>query len=256
MEENKKEKTNPHRVFVLGTVFDDAFIEKLSSLGAEVEVIDIKAFKNDRTFFPPLGLASHEKSKADFLSKLIDIDTDFLRKKIQEFSFEITEVLRHEDCIKDGSTEKVATLITDGLTRLLHDGYEKQRRGRQKVMQLLDGYENKKVCFWFDKVREKLKLFIESMKQLLVCFFYTLFQVAKLGDGYGKETCFYEMIRAHLQEKIPSKSMFQKAVKWFRGETGGWINKNAEKRQRSVWEKLCKKIKKWLQALEPQFAMA
>ena len=133
-----------------------------------------------------------------------------------------------------------------------------ERRGRKKIRQLLGCYRNIKVCSWFDKIRNKLKRFIDSLKELLTCFFCALFDITS-SDGYGKETCFYEMIKAHLQEKIPSMSTFQKAVKWFKGwrvEVLSWKNKKAEEGKHRLWERLCQKIKEELLRLEPQLAMA
>ena len=133
-----------------------------------------------------------------------------------------------------------------------------ERRGRKKITQLLGCYRNIKVCSWFDKIRNKLKRFIDSLKELLTCFFCALFDITS-SDSYGKETCFYEMIKAHLQEKIPSMSMFQKAVKWFKGwrvEVLPWKNKKAEEGKHRLWERLCQKIKEELLRLEPQLAMA
>ena len=133
-----------------------------------------------------------------------------------------------------------------------------ERRGRKKIRQLLGCYRNIKVCSWFDKIRNKLKRFIDSLKELLSCFFCALFDITS-SDGYGKETCFYEMIKAHLQEKIPSMSTFQKAVKWFKGwrvEVLSWKNKKAEEGKHRLWERLCQKIKEELLRLEPQLAMA
>lgn len=131
-------------------------------------------------------------------------------------------------------------------------------RGRKKIIQLLGGHDNYEVCSWFDKIRKKLGSLAKDLLRLMVCFLYGLADIA-LFSSYGKGASFYRMIKAHLQEKIPSMSMFQKAVKWFEGwrvEVLAWKNKRAEEEKHRLWEKLCQKIKEELLRLEPQFAMA
>lgn len=133
-----------------------------------------------------------------------------------------------------------------------------KHRGRQKVMQLLGCYKDSEVCSWFDKIRKRLCNCTKDLLRLMVCFFCGLADIV-LFRSYGRGACFYRMIKAHLQEKIPSMSMFQKAVKWFKGwrvEVLSWKNKKAEEGKHRLWERLCQKIKEELLRLEPQLAMA
>ena len=88
--------------------------------------------------------------------------------------------------------------------------------------------------------------------------FCALFDVVCHESPHGKATCFYEMIKAHLKEKIPSKSSFQKAIKWFRGwrkEVVAWANKQKEEMKHSIWEKLHNLIMNELPQLAPQLVV-
>ena len=132
------------------------------------------------------------------------------------------------------------------------------KRGRNKIKQLIGGYENNKICSWFDIIREKFKLYINNLTELMVCFFCSLFEIRTLESRHGKAVCFYEMIKAHIKDNIPSLSMFQKSLKWFNGwrkEVVSWINLKAEEAKHRIWEKLKRLIKNELLQLEPQLAI-
>lgn len=130
-----------------------------------------------------------------------------------------------------------------------------QKRGRHKVNELLGIADNHKVCSWFDLIRKKLSSFISSLKEILVCFFCALFDVAYWESRYGKAACFYKMMKAHLKEKIPSLRMFQNAVKWFaEWKRGVYSRKNekAEEADHRIWAKLHQLVKGELVKLMPQ----
>lgn len=131
------------------------------------------------------------------------------------------------------------------------------KRGRRKIKQLLGKFKNSEVLSWFEKIRGKFRDAIVNLKELMVCFFCAVFDMTPMESRHGKATCFYEMIEAHLKEKIPSKSMFQKALKWFKGwrkEVTPWKDRKAEEEEHGIWEKLYFLIMKELPLLEPRLA--
>ena len=130
-----------------------------------------------------------------------------------------------------------------------------QKRGRRKLNELLGIADNHKVCSWFDMIRKKLSSFISNLKEILVCFFCALFDVAYWESRYGKAACFHKMMKAHLKEKIPSLRMFQNAVKWFAEWKRGvysWANEKREEAEHRIWAKLHQLIKGELVKLMPQ----
>ena len=93
---------------------------------------------------------------------------------------------------------------------------------------------------------------------MMVCFFCALFDLDKSETRHGRATCFYEMIKAHLKEKIPSKSLFQKSLKWFKGwrkEVISWKNRIAEEEKHRIWERLYRFIMDELPRLEPRLVV-
>ena len=129
------------------------------------------------------------------------------------------------------------------------------KRGRRKIKQLLGKFKNSEVVSWFDRVRTKFNKVVESLKELMVCFFCAVFDMTPSESRHGKATCFYEMIKSHLKEKIPSESMFQKSLKWFKGwriEVAPWKNKQAEEQEHRIWERLYQLILKELPFIEPK----
>lgn len=129
------------------------------------------------------------------------------------------------------------------------------KRGRRKIQQLLGKFKNCEVISWFDRIRTKFNKVVESLKEFMVCFFCAVFDMIPSESRHGKATCFYELIKAHLKEKIPSESMFQKALKWFKGwriEVAPWKNKQAEEEEHSIWERLYQLILKELPFIEPK----
>ena len=136
------------------------------------------------------------------------------------------------------------------------------KRGRRKIQQLLGKFKNTEVVSWFDRIRVKFNKVVESLKELMTCFFCAVFDMIPSESRHGKATCFYEMIKAHMKdkipkEKIPSESMFQKALKWFKGwriEVAPWKNKQAEEEEHSIWERLYQLILKELPFIEPRLA--
>lgn len=132
------------------------------------------------------------------------------------------------------------------------------KRGRRKINQLLNSFKNSEVVSWFDKIRTKFADAIANLKELMVCFFCALFKTSPSESRHGKATFFYKMIEAHLKEKIPSMSMFQKALKWFKGwriEVTPWKDKRAEEEEHGIWERLYLLIMKELPILEPRLAI-
>ncbi len=131
------------------------------------------------------------------------------------------------------------------------------KRGRRKIQQLLGKFKNSEVVSWFDRIRTKFNKVVESLKELMVCFFCAVFDLKSSESRHGKAVCFYKMIEAHLKEKIPSMSTFQKALKWFKGwriEVTAWKNKQAEEEKHSIWEQLFQLILKELPFIEPRLA--
>lgn len=132
------------------------------------------------------------------------------------------------------------------------------RRGKRTVERLLSGYRNDDVCNWFDRVRTSLKRCVSSLKQLVCSFFCALFDTVKSEEPYQKETCYYKIIRSHLEEKIPCLRTIQNGIKWFWGWKKSvlpWKDEAREARKHSAWERLYRLIMGELPRLEPQLAM-
>lgn len=158
--------------------------------------------------------------------------------------------------------------ITEGVQRtilgFLEDLEESEetdniaKRGRRKIQQLLGKFKNSEVVSWFNRIRTKFNKVIENLIELMVCFFCAVFDVIPSESRYGKATCFYEMIKSHLKEKIPSKSLFQKSLKWFKGwrkEVDPWENKQAEEKKHGIWERLYRLILNELPVIDSRLAM-
>lgn len=164
-------------------------------------------------------------------------------------------------------TLKKQALLTEQIQQAIIGAIEAQeeyeetdsiaKRGRRKIQQLLGKFKNSEVVSWFDRIRAKFNKVVESLKELMVCFFCAVFDTIPSESRHGKATCFYEMIKSHLKEKIPSESMFQKALKWFKGwriEVAPWKNKQAEEEEHNIWERLYQLILKELPFIEPKLA--
>ena len=185
---------------------------------------------------------------------------DALKKSVEAFDYDyILDMGSRQTDLKsvvEAALKRLEEQTRDEfMARLAQDiAASEEHKGRRRVEQLLGGYSNSKVCSWFDLIRARLNRFIESMKQLMVCFFSALFDLSKHESRHGRAACFYDMIRAHLKEKIPSRSTFQKALKWFKGwrkEVLAWANRKAEEEKHRIWERLLCLIKGELLRLEP-----
>ena len=187
---------------------------------------------------------------------------DALRDSIDEFDYSVFTQKeqpgpsRTENRLKEILEEFGKKFFGEFMDRLAHDiASSPEHQGRKRVQQLLGHFRNGTVCSWFDAIRVKLKRFIESLKELMVCFFCALFDLSKNESRHGRAACFYDMIKAHLKEKIPSRSTFQKALKWFKGwrkEVLAWVNRKAEEEKHRIWEHLHRLIMLELPRLEPR----
>lgn len=189
--------------------------------------------------------------------------TIYFDKVVDEAYDALLDVLNLEfssfDVKKSITSETFRSVFSSTIAKLEEEQEESLvKRGRRKIYQLLGITENKVVCSWFDVIRYKLMNFISSLKEFLVCFFCALFDLNTSECRYGRATCYYEMIKTHLKEKIPTKRMFQKALKWYtewKKSVSSWVNAKAEEAEHRVWEKLHQLVKDELRQLEPQLAM-
>lgn len=169
----------------------------------------------------------------------------------------INSILKKLKVVEHDLTDQIRLAVIEAIND--QEGFDEsdyvKKRGRRKIHQLLGRYKNNEVISWFDKIRKRFKAIIASIKELMVCFFCALFDIIPSESRHGKATSFFEIIKKHLKEEVPSKSMFQKALKWFKGwrkEVTPWKNKNAEEEEHSIWDRLYQLIKKELPKIEPQ----
>lgn len=199
-----------------------------------------------------------------------------LKTIISIFSKSLADSLAIMNCGKMRSIEisieealKKQAMLTDQIQQAIIGAIEAQeeseetdniaKRGRRKIQQLLGKFNNSEVVSWFDRIRSKFNKVIENLKELMVCFFCAVFDVIPSESRHGKATCFYEMIKSHLKEKIPSESLFQKSLKWFKGwriEVAPWKNKQAEEEEHSIWERLYQLILKELPSIDSRLVLA
>ena len=188
----------------------------------------------------------HNRIQKAIDSVLIDVES--------HLSAQLAEELEKR---REQIAEWIDVAISNAMSALEEDKFI--TRGRRKIIQLLGGVENHTVCSWFDKVKSRLTRFISTMGELLVCFFTALFDLRKTESRYGKAKCYYDIMKAHLKEKIPIKlRQFQNALRWFtnwRKKSPSWSNHRAEEEKHRIWENLCQLIKGELLRLEPKLVL-
>ncbi len=133
-----------------------------------------------------------------------------------------------------------------------------RKRGRRSVEQLLSNCKNEEVCSLFDKISTRFKRYFSKLKQIICCFFCALFDIVTTESPYGKETCYYKIIKSHIGEKIPSMGTIQKGIKWFWGWSKGvlsWKDRTKEKQEHDIWARLYHLIMGELPRLQPSLAI-
>ncbi len=131
------------------------------------------------------------------------------------------------------------------------------RRGKRIVEKLLGRFENQEVCSWFDKLYSIFNNVVNSLKQILCCFFWALFDLVTTENPFQKVACFYRLMKGHIKDKIPGLRTIQNGIKWFKGwrkEVVAWKNRLKEEYEHGLWERLYQLIKEQLPQLEPKLA--
>ena len=94
------------------------------------------------------------------------------------------------------NTFKKQALLTEQIQQAIIGAIEAQKeseetdniakRGCRKVQQLLGKFKNSEVVSWFERIRAKFNKVVESLEELMVCFFCAVFDIIPSESRHGK----------------------------------------------------------------------